>query len=408
MKNIMTNSECILNPALFVKGIPYGIFEHYRINAPLFRDKDTMNPDRTVWNLVRYDDVLSGLKNVQTFSIQNHNELHEQTNSFGDSHHWHPKAMSLLESPEHTIHKKRFSSIAKKVNTDAYRVVVSELANELVRNLSNRGELDAVDDFSAILTSQIVCNYFKMPKENHELFRRLSSVFMGDTLLNPEVGRLSVYTNKCPLNISETSPARIAMDMIKKYWGDAPWLDESFVKTADRWEVEDLGLQMFSAGMAGLRNCITMGVYYLALNWKELKDNSNLWLSNIDLIAEEIIRLTTPLMRIRRVLSSDIEMYGQEMKKDDHVFLWLVSANTDPAVFQNPLEFVPFRSPNPHLSFSSGIHSCLGFSLARMEVEEVLKSIIVNWKKLELVDSPVRFKSSVVNEISSMKIKIGI
>lgn len=85
-----------------------------------------------------------------------------------------------------------------------------------------------------------------------------------------------------------------------------------------------------------------MGVYYSALNWKELKNSSHLWLSNIDLIAEEVIRLTTPLMRIRRVLSSDIEMYGQEMKKNDHVFLWLVSANTDPSIFQNPLQFVSF------------------------------------------------------------------
>ncbi len=404
----MANSECILNPALFVKGIPYEIFKHYRKNTPLFQDKDTMNADRTVWNLVRYDDVLAGLKNVQTFSIQSHNELHEQTNSFGDSHHWHPKAMSLLESPEHTIHKKRFSGIARKANTDAYRVVVRELANEFASKLANKGEIDAVEDFSAILTSQIVCSYFNIPTENHEYFRRLSSVFMGDTLLSPEVGSVSDYSNKCPFNTSGTSPARNAMDMIKKYWGNSHWLEETFIKTADRWEVEDLGLQMFSAGMAGLRNCITMGVYYLALNWKELKNSSHLWLSNIDLIAEEVIRLTTPLMRIRRVLSSDIEMYGQEMKKNDHVFLWLVSANTDPSIFQNPLQFVPFRSPNPHLSFSSGIHSCLGFSLARMEVEEVLKSIIINWGKLELVNSPIRFKSSVVNEISSMKIRIGV
>ena len=404
----MANSECILNPALFVKGIPYEIFEHFRKNTPLFQDKDSMNADRNVWNLVRYDDVLVGLKNVQTFSIQIHNELHEQTNSFGDSHHWHPKAMSLLESPEHTIHKKRFSGIARKANTDAYRVVVRELANEFASKLANKGEIDAVEDFSAILTSQIVCSYFNIPTENYEYFRRLSSVFMGDTLLSPEVGSVSDYSNKCPFNTSGKSPARNAMDMIKKYWGNSHWLEETFIKTADRWEVEDLGLQMFSAGMAGLRNCITMGVYYLSLNWKELKNNSHLWLSNIDLIAEEVIRLTTPLMRIRRVLSTDIEMYGQEMKKDDHVFLWLASANTDPTIFRNPLEFVPFRRPNPHLSFSSGIHSCLGFSLARMEVEEVLKSVILNWEKLDLVSYPIRFKSTVVNEISSMKIKIGL
>lgn len=402
----MTNSESVLNPTLFVKGFPYEIFEHYRKNMPLFQDKDTMNADRTVWNLVRYDDVLAGLKNVQTFSIQNHNELHEQINSFGDSHHWHPKAMSLLESPEHTIHKKRFSGIARKANTDAYRVVVSRLANELSNSLANRGKIDAVEDFSAILTSQIVCSYFNIPNENHDFFRRLSSVFMGDTLLSAEVGNVSTYTTKCPFNTNGTSPARNAMNMIKKYWGESNWLDETFVKTADRWEIEDLGLQMFSAGMAGLRNCITMGVYYLSLNWKEVRDNLNLWLSNIDLIAEEVIRLTTPLMRIRRVLSSDIDMYGQEMKKDDHVFLWLASANTDPTIFHNPLEFIPFRSPNPHLSFSSGIHSCLGFSLARMEVEEVLKSIMINWKKLELLDSPVRFKSSIVNEISAMHVRI--
>lgn len=403
----MTNSEHILNPEIFAEGIPYQTFEYLRKNNPLFRDKDPMNTNTFVWNLVRYNDVLAGLKNVQTFSIQNHNELHEQNDFWGDSHRWYPKAMSILEPPEHSTHKRRFTSIARKENTEAFRIVVTKLANDLTSNLSNRNEIDAVEDFSAVLTSQIVCSYFNIPPENHEAFRRLSSVFMGDTLLSAEAASFSTYKNKCPFNFGETSPARSAMDMIKNYWGDNPWLDQTFVKTADRWEIEDIGLQMFSAGMAGLRNCLTMGVYYLSLNWEELKNDKNLWLLNIDLIAEEIIRLTTPLMRIRRVLSSDIEMYGQAMKKDDHVFLWLASANTDPAIFQNPLKFTPFRSPNPHLSFSSGIHACLGFSLARMEVEEVLKSIILNWEKLELVDSPLRFNSSVVNEISSLLIRIG-
>ncbi len=282
----MTNSECILNPALFTEGIPYEAFEHFRKNTPLFLDKETMDTNRNVWNLVRYDDVLAGLKNVQTFSIQNHNELHEQNDFWEDSHRWHPKAMSILEPPEHTTHKRRFTSIARKENTDAFRNVVRELTNELAINLANSGEIDPVEDFSAVLTSQIVCSYFKIPHENHEFFRRLSSVFMGDTLLNPKVGNYPVYKNKCPFNTGETSPARSAMDLIKNYWGDTPWLDKTLVGTADRWEIEDLGLQMFSAGMAGLRNCVTMGVYYLSLNWKELKDNSNLWLSNIDLIAE--------------------------------------------------------------------------------------------------------------------------
>ena len=404
----MINSKCILNPALFAEGIPNETFEHFRKYNPIFREQDSMDPNRDVWNLVRYDDVLAGLKNVQTFSIQNHNEIHDQNDFFGDSLRWYPKAMSLLESPEHTIHKRRFSSLIKKGNIEAFRIIVSKLANDLTIKLANRNEIDAVEDFSAVLTSQIVCSYFQIPLVNHEFFRRLSSVFMSDTLLDTTVGTLSNFKGKCPFNTSETSPARSAMDMIKNHWGDAPWLDKSFVKSADRLEIEDLGMQMFSAGMAGIRNCITMGIYYLSLNWCELKDKTDFWLSNISLIAEEVIRLTSPLLRIRRILSSDIEMYGQIIKKNEHVLLWLVSANTDPDIFPNPLKFVPFRNPNPHLSFSSGLHYCLGFSLARMEVEEVLKAIIINWKELDIIDSPVRFKSTVVNEISSMKIRIGI
>lgn len=405
----MVDNKFILSPELFMEGVPYGAFEHFRKYEPVFRDRDTMEPNRMVWNLVRYDDVLAALKDIQTFCLPNHNELHEPDVIFRDSQPWYPKAMSLLETPEHTIHKKRFLPLIKKENVKAFREVVGKLSDNLTIHLSecDLKEMDAVEHFSAVLTSQIVCSYFNIPSADHAFFRRLSSVFMSDTLLDAKVGVFSGSIHKCPFHNSGTSPARSAMDLIKNYWGEAPWLDKTFVKTADHWEIEDLGLQMFSAGMAGLRNCITMGIYYLSLNWNEVKANMDLWLANISLIAEEIIRLTTPLLRIRRVLSSDIEMHDVKMKKNDHVYLWLISANMDENIFEHPLKFVPFRRPNPHLSFSSGLHSCLGFSLARMEVEEILKSIIRNWKSLEVIDAPSRFKSSVVNEISSMKIRIA-
>jgi cytochrome P450 len=56
----------------------------------------------------------------------------------------------------------------------------------------------------------------------------------------------------------------------------------------------------------------------------------------------------------------------------DHVVSWIGSANRDPQQFEKPETFDPERKPNRHIAFGSGIHFCLGASLARLEAKTVL------------------------------------
>jgi cytochrome P450 len=46
----------------------------------------------------------------------------------------------------------------------------------------------------------------------------------------------------------------------------------------------------------------------------------------------------------------------------------LASANEDEHVFDEPHRFDITWNPNPHVSFSNGIHMCLGRNLARLEL----------------------------------------
>jgi cytochrome P450 len=64
-----------------------------------------------------------------------------------------------------------------------------------------------------------------------------------------------------------------------------------------------------------------------------------------------------------------MELHGERIRQGDRILLLMGAANRDPAKFDDPERFVPTRDPNPHLSFSHGIHFCLGAPLARMEAE---------------------------------------
>ena len=53
----------------------------------------------------------------------------------------------------------------------------------------------------------------------------------------------------------------------------------------------------------------------------------------------------------------------------------LATANHDDSVFAEPQTFDITKEPvgSPHMSFGSGIHYCLGASLARAELQEALE-----------------------------------
>ncbi len=74
--------------------------------------------------------------------------------------------------------------------------------------------------------------------------------------------------------------------------------------------------------------------------------------------------------------------------KGSHVFALSHIANRDPEVFENPHQFDVRRSPNDHVSFGFGVHSCLGNHLARIEVKAALGALLRELPGLS-IDGPM-------------------
>jgi methyl-branched lipid omega-hydroxylase len=117
---------------------------------------------------------------------------------------------------------------------------------------------------------------------------------------------------------------------------------------------------------------------------------------------EEIVRYASPVLFMRRTVTRDYTMNGQDYREGDKVVLFYYSANRDEAVFTDPERFDITRSPNPHVGFGApGPHFCLGAHLARRELTVMLRELLTRVPDIT-AGEPDRLLSSFINGIKRL------
>jgi cytochrome P450 len=100
---------------------------------------------------------------------------------------------------------------------------------------------------------------------------------------------------------------------------------------------------------------------------------------------EELLRFYAPVT-ISRIATGDVELHGRCIAAQERVILPLPAANRDPRMFENPDAVDIERKQNRHVTFSSGIHRCLGATLARLELRVALEEWLRAMPNYEVID----------------------
>lgn len=107
---------------------------------------------------------------------------------------------------------------------------------------------------------------------------------------------------------------------------------------------------------------------------------------------EESLRLNPPFYGFFRRVTKPVEISSTQIPENATVLANWMSANRDPAQFENPDEFRLDRARNKHVAFGYGIHTCVGAPLARLEMRVSLEQLLARIPDLELTgDKPVRY-----------------
>jgi cytochrome P450 len=144
--------------------------------------------------------------------------------------------------------------------------------------------------------------------------------------------------------------------------------------TLSHEEVVSMVVLLLAAGNITTTHLIDNAVELLLDNpdqWQRLVDNMDLVPSAV----EETLRLAAPMQIGGRKASIDTTFGEREISAGTALWFLTMAANRDPRHFADPEKFDIGRNDRSHLSFSMGIHTCLGAALARMEAGIALRAL---------------------------------
>ncbi len=101
---------------------------------------------------------------------------------------------------------------------------------------------------------------------------------------------------------------------------------------------------------------------------------------------EELMRYVTPTRSHTRTVVADTTLDGHRLRAGERVHLNWVGANHDPTVFDHPDELRIDRTPNRHMSFGYGAHTCVGLHMARAEMKIAFEEVLAAMTDLRLTD----------------------
>ncbi|MEU2925718.1 cytochrome P450 [Streptomyces sp. NPDC007251] len=311
-----------------------------------------------------------------------------------------------LEPPDHTRIRRLVSKAFTPRTVERLRPYVHALADELVAALVRKGGGDLLSEVAEPLPVAVIAEMLGIPEADRALLRPWSAAICGMYELNPsqetaaKAVRASVEFSDYLRGLIAARRKEPGEDLVS---GLIAAHDEGDRLTEQ--EMISTAVLLLNAGHEATVNATVNGWWALFRNPDQLAalraDHSL-----VPSAVEELMRYDTPLQLFERWVLDDIEIDGTTIPRGAEIAMLFGSANHDPAVFTDPDRLDLTRGDNPHISFSAGIHYCIGAPLARIELAASMTALLRQAPTLALAAEPRRKPNFVIRGLEGLSVEV--
>jgi len=343
--------------------------------------------------LTRYEDVANTLRN-NDFSrdIEVNANLPESPTRKFRRENERSKSMLNLDPPDHTRLRRLVSKSFTPSAIEKLRPRIQQLVDDALANAKRTGHLELVEELAFPVPFQVISDLLAMPTERGEELREWSQIITAT--LEPttgveelEKGQEAIAKMRPYLEeIIQHRRRNMGDDMLSSLIA----VEEQGEKLNND-ELMSFVILLYIAGHETTVNLIGNSVHALLTHPEQLDVMRRE--SCTPNMVDELLRFNGPVQHTIRTPLVDISIpvNGQEMliKKGSLVLASLGAGNHDPSVFSNPHQLDFSRSnSNRHLAFAAGVHYCLGASLAKLETEVAVGTLVKTFKSIEFDSQP--------------------
>jgi cytochrome P450 len=303
-----------------------------------------------------------------------------------------------LDPPEHdrlrALAMRHFGPPERPAYLEQLRPEIERIVATEFDQLQGQRQFDLVDRFNYQVPVTVICRILGVPREDEPRFKVWASAVIENLAEQGEAARRRREQAQNDLNQYMTE----LVARHRKQPGDdllSQMATESGpeVRMTDR-QLAATGVLLLIAGHETTVNLLSNGMLVL-LRSPAILDRLRNAPELIPGAVEEMLRYDGPVQFLpQRTSLDDITVAGSTIPRGVLVTLALAAGNRDPARFADPDRFDPERRDNQHLGFGSGIHSCFGAPLARMEAQIAFPELLRRLEQPRLVADPPPYRPS--------------
>jgi cytochrome P450 len=382
---------------------PYPAFRWLRHHAPCFYVES-----EDIWAVSRYDDVVAAARDPGTFSNEEGVGYNRDRQS--------GLALTNIDPPHHTTLRRLTAGFFTPAAVAAQAGAIGALLDGLLDDAFAAGEVNVAEAISNPYLSRFVGGLMGLPPADLPLIKDWATAaslrMAGD--FRPEVLR----------GVSEFA----------EYFGG--FVDERRREVqaggGDPTAPRDFTDLLFDACPGGYRLRFEEIVQYEVLLATGGNETTAQLLSALVLLmaqqpeilarlrrqpgvrpsaVEEALRHISPVNGLFRHTTTAVEIAGTTVPADAKVLLLYGSANHDETHYDDPDSFRIDRFPRgfadaDHVSFTTGIHVCLGAHLARVFIDVLLERFAARVAEIELTGPVRRSQNALVRVIDELSARL--